>query len=84
MDLDTALRRMPQVYAEALRLRDEGFDALAIAERLLLPPESMPSLFKLADAKLAALMVSKETNGSYLNTSLKSTANMQTAIPEEE
>jgi len=84
MDLDTALGRMPQVYAEALRLRGDGFDALAIAERLLLPPESMPSLFKLADAKLAALMVPKETNGSYMNMPPKSTANMQTAIPEEE
>lgn len=56
MDLDTALGRMPQVYAEALRLRGDGLDALGIAERLLLPAESMPSLFKLADAKLAALM----------------------------
>jgi hypothetical protein len=50
---------MPQVYAEALRLRGDGFDTLAIAERLLLPPESMPSLFKLANAKLAALMAPK-------------------------
>jgi hypothetical protein len=56
MDIDAALGRMPQVYAEALQLRDNGLDALAIAERLLLPPQSMPSLFKLADAKLAALM----------------------------
>jgi hypothetical protein len=59
MDLDTAFGRMPQVYAEALRLRGDGFDTLAIAERLLLPPESMPSLFKLANAKLAALMAPK-------------------------
>ena len=57
MDRATALGRMPQVYAEALRLREDGFEDTAIAQRLGLPPESMPSLFRIADAKLAELLM---------------------------
>jgi DNA-directed RNA polymerase specialized sigma24 family protein len=47
--------RLPEAYANALRLRDEGFDAFEIAQRLDVPAEAVPSLLRLAERKLAAL-----------------------------
>jgi hypothetical protein len=49
------LLRLPVVYAVAVVLRDVGLDPDAIARRLDLSVESMPALFEIADAKLAAL-----------------------------
>lgn len=50
------LDRLPVPYAEALRLARAGVDPRTIAERLGVPIESLPTLFTLAEAKLARCM----------------------------
>jgi DNA-directed RNA polymerase specialized sigma24 family protein len=60
MDRATALSRLPEAYAEALRLRDAGLSHAAIARRLGVPDEAMVLLLRLADAKLAHLMADDE------------------------
>ena len=60
MDRATALSRLPEAYAEALRLRDAGLSHAAIARRLGVPTEAMVLLLRLADAKLAHLMAGDE------------------------
>ena len=55
MDRATALRQLPAVYARALRLRDLGVDDDRVAEFLDIPAESIPALFRIAEAKLMEL-----------------------------
>jgi len=55
MDEESTLARLPEGYAEALRLRRQGLDDAAIAERLRLEPQAVGPLLQLAEAKLAAL-----------------------------
>jgi hypothetical protein len=52
MDRASALRQLPAVYARALRLRDLGVDDDGVAELLDIPAESIPALFRIAEAKL--------------------------------
>jgi DNA-directed RNA polymerase specialized sigma24 family protein len=40
------------VYADGLRLRDDGLDLAEIAERLGMEPEGVPALLHLAQEKL--------------------------------
>ena len=49
------LLHLPVVYAVALALRDAGLTLNEIASRLELPPESMPALVEIAEAKLSSL-----------------------------
>lgn len=56
------LARLPAVYAEALRLARAGLDPRTIAERLGVPTESLPTLFTLAEAKLARAMRSADSH----------------------
>ncbi|MCW6007229.1 hypothetical protein K1W54_22180 [Micromonospora sp. CPCC 205371] len=51
-----AMRRLPPAYASALRLRDAGLSAPAIAERLELEPAAIGPLLVMAEAKLAAIL----------------------------
>ena len=60
MDRATALSRLPEAYAEALRLRNAGLSHAAISRRLGVPAEAMVLLLRLADAKLAHLMAGDE------------------------
>jgi|GraSoiStandDraft_23_1057293.scaffolds.fasta_scaffold1545707_1 DNA-directed RNA polymerase specialized sigma24 family protein len=60
MDRATALSRLPEAYAEALRLHDAGLSEAAISRRLGVPPEAMAPLLRLAEAKLARLMANDE------------------------
>jgi hypothetical protein len=55
MDRASALRQLPTVYARALRLRDLGVDDDRVAESLDIPAESIPALFRIAEAKLLEL-----------------------------
>lgn len=55
MDEDSALDSLPEAYATALRLRRQGLEEGAIAERLGLEPQAVGPLLRLAEAKLAAL-----------------------------
>jgi DNA-directed RNA polymerase specialized sigma24 family protein len=56
VDLDDARAALPEVYAEALRLRDQGLDRAEIGVRLSVPVSAMTSLLWLASAKLSELL----------------------------
>ena len=56
------LLHLPVVYAVALALRDAGVPATEIAERLDLSPASIPTLFEIAEAKLASLRLAVGTD----------------------
>jgi DNA-directed RNA polymerase specialized sigma24 family protein len=53
--VNRAIELLPQAYAVALRLRDDGLGPAEIARRLSIAPESVASTLELADAKLARL-----------------------------
>jgi hypothetical protein len=55
MDRASALRQLPAVYARALCLRDLGVDDDGVAKFLDIPAESIPALFRIAEAKLMEL-----------------------------
>ena len=55
MNRAAAIELLPQAYAVALRLRDDGLGPTEIARRLGIAPESVASTLELADAKLARL-----------------------------
>jgi DNA-directed RNA polymerase specialized sigma24 family protein len=50
-----AVGRLPDAYAKALLLEREGLEAVEIALRLGIEPESVASLLELAHRKLALL-----------------------------
>src|SRR5262245_45101797 len=56
MDRTEALQALPDAYAIALRLRDEGVEPDAVARILDVEPEAVGPLLTLAEAKLAGLM----------------------------
>ena len=56
MDRTEALQALPDTYAIALRLRDEGVQPDALARVLDVEPEAVGPLLVLAEAKLAGLM----------------------------
>ena len=58
MDRVAALELLPEVYARALRLKDDGLDQAEIARRLDTAPEAVASTLELAEAKLRRLMQS--------------------------
>jgi hypothetical protein len=49
-----ALDQLPLPYATALRLRDAGIAANLIVECVGVEPEALPTLMRVAEAKLAA------------------------------
>jgi len=56
VDRAQALQELPNKYAIALRLHDEGLAPEAVARVLDLEPEAVGPLLTLAEAKLAGLM----------------------------
>jgi DNA-directed RNA polymerase specialized sigma24 family protein len=52
---DDAIDQLPEVYAAALRLRDERLTDTEIAERLGVEREGVSTLLLLAQAKLAGI-----------------------------
>jgi len=60
MDRSTAIERLPEAYAAALRLHDEGHDDKAIAARLGLAPAAVGPLLRVAVAKLDAILAARE------------------------
>jgi DNA-directed RNA polymerase specialized sigma24 family protein len=56
VDRSQALDALPNAYAIALRLRDEGVEPDAMARALNVEPEAVGPLVTLAEAKLAGLM----------------------------
>lgn len=56
MDRAEAVRLLPEAYARALTLRDQGCDHAGIAAALGVVPEAIGPLLRLADAKLQLLL----------------------------
>jgi hypothetical protein len=52
---EARLRRLPNPYSLALRLRDAGVDDDLICGYLTLEPEALPTFLRLAEAKLTAV-----------------------------
>ena len=60
MERSTAIDRLPEAYATALRLQDEGHDDNAIAARLDLAPAAVGPLLRVAAAKLHNILAARE------------------------
>jgi hypothetical protein len=60
VDRSTAIDRLPDAYAAALRLQDEGHDDNAIAARLDLAPAAVGPLLRVASAKLHTILAAGE------------------------
>jgi hypothetical protein len=56
MDRAEAVRLLPEKYARALVLRDQGCDDVRIAAALDIVPEAIGPLLRLAEAKLQRLL----------------------------
>jgi DNA-directed RNA polymerase specialized sigma24 family protein len=56
VDRAQALQELPDKYAIALRLHDEGLEPEAVGRVLDVEPEAVGPLLTLAEAKLAGLM----------------------------
>jgi hypothetical protein len=63
MDIEAAFSRLPDTHAAALRLRARGFDDDAIAAALVLEPEAVAPLLRIAEAKLGALVEDERGEG---------------------
>jgi hypothetical protein len=60
VDRSTAIDRLPEAYAVAVRLQDEGHDDQAIAVRLGLAPAAVGPLLRVAAAKLHTILAAGE------------------------
>jgi DNA-directed RNA polymerase specialized sigma24 family protein len=60
---------LPETYALALRLRDEGLDNAAIARVLDIESESVAPLLTLAESKLAGL--TQDPSGGLANDNVR-------------
>jgi DNA-directed RNA polymerase specialized sigma24 family protein len=60
MDRSTAIGLLPEAYANALRLHDQGHNHEAIAGCLGVPLEAVGPLLRLAAAKLHAILVATD------------------------
>jgi DNA-directed RNA polymerase specialized sigma24 family protein len=61
-----AIELLPEAYAVALRLRDDGLGPAEIAWRLRIAPEAVGSTLELADAKLARLLGVEDSRAESL------------------
>ena len=60
MDRAAAIGELPEVYATAIRLVDDGLEHDAIAQRLGIAVESVGPLLRVAGAKLAYVLATTE------------------------
>jgi len=60
MRRDEALRRLPESYALALRLRDEGLNDGAISRVIDIDSLAVPAFMDLAERKLSQLLEGRE------------------------
>jgi DNA-directed RNA polymerase specialized sigma24 family protein len=56
MDRDAALASLPEIYARALRLREDGHDDAEIARDLRVDAPSLRTLLEVAERKLTNAM----------------------------
>ncbi len=61
MERGEAIEHLPLPYAVALRLRDAGVGDAELAAGLAIEPEAVPTLLKVAEAKVSELLGSGET-----------------------
>ncbi len=62
MDRNQAIDQLPEAYANALRLHDQGHNNQAIGARLGLPVEAVPRVLRIATAKLRNLLAANENS----------------------
>lgn len=60
MDRTQAMAELPEAYATALRLRDDGLNDAGIAVQLGIPGEAVGPLLRLAVAKLDRVLAASE------------------------
>lgn len=60
MDRAAAIGELPEAYAKAIRLADDGLEHEEIAERLGIAVESVGPLLRVAGAKLAHVLTTTE------------------------
>ncbi len=60
MDKTTALHHLPELYARALLLHEEGLDEEAIADRLGIPVEAVQPCLRVGQLKLASVLVTDQ------------------------
>lgn len=60
MDRSTAIDQLPEAYANALRLYDQGHNDQAIAASLGVAPEAVGPLLRLATAKLHSILTDND------------------------
>jgi hypothetical protein len=63
--MDLGENTLPENYVMALKLRDDGVDEAGIAVGLGIEPRSVPSLLRLADAKLEG--IKRQARSSFGN-----------------
>jgi orotate phosphoribosyltransferase-like protein len=64
VDRARALRLLPGLYGEALRLHAAGVSEQMIANALQLSVEAIPALLEIGEAKLAAVLSSEATTAT--------------------
>ncbi|MEO7803835.1 MAG: sigma-70 region 4 domain-containing protein [Actinomycetota bacterium] len=57
MDKTTALHHLPELYARALLLHEEGLDHHSIAERLGIPVEAVEPCLLVGELKLESVLI---------------------------
>ena len=60
MDRSTAIDRLPEAYANALRLYDQGHNDQAIAACFGIAPEPVGPLLRLSAAKLHSMLAAND------------------------
>ncbi len=71
MDRRQAVELLPETYASALTLRARGFDDAAIAKALLLEPEAVAALIRVAEKKLAVQLEGSEPDDRTQSTEVE-------------
>lgn len=70
-DRSAALRLLPELYARALQLKDEGLDEAAMSERLNIPLEAVGPCIRVAKLMLARILNGSVERGEELNGSVE-------------
>jgi DNA-directed RNA polymerase specialized sigma24 family protein len=76
MDRAEAVRLLPEKYARALVLRDQGCDNARIAAALGIVPEAIDTLLRLAEAKLQQLLDNPPEVDDQLRVTLENPADL--------
>jgi DNA-directed RNA polymerase specialized sigma24 family protein len=67
MDRTAAIAELPEAYATALRLRDDGMNEAGIAARLGIEIEAVGPLLRVAAAKLRGILTANHSSATGEN-----------------